>query len=389
MYSATNQTLRQDGLDPFERVKKQAFAALIGLVVVLVIAAFDYRFFKVYAGFLYAATLLLQAVLLIPGVASQTGAYIDIPGVNLLQITPPEFVKLGMLVMIAAILSELRTPRPELRDVIRVVLVSSLAVGLVLAKVEIGTAIVLVAMTVAVLVVAGAATKHLAAIAVVSLVLIVLAFQAHVIQDYQLNRVRAFLDRENVPEDVRYNLDQSLIAVGSGGLLGKGYLTGSQTNLDYVPEQHTDFIFTVVGEEFGFLGAMFVLALFALLLWRAIRIAYLSKDPFGTYVATGIAAMFAIQMFVNVGMVIGIMPITGLPLPFLSYGGSSMLDHVHRRSGCSRASTCAGSSSGVRRGTVARRLTARDDPQERGTVRGRPTPAPRRRPSREPTTGPG
>ncbi len=325
LYSATNQTLRQDGLDPFERVKKQAFAAVIGLVVVLVIAAFDYRFFKVYAGFLYAATLLLQAVLLIPGVSSPTGAYIDIPGVNLLQITPPEFVKLGMLVMIAAILSELRTPRPELRDVIRVVLVSSLAVGLVVAKVEIGTAIVLVAMTVAVLVVAGAATKHLAALAAISLVLIVLAFQAHVIQDYQLNRVRAFLDRENVPEDVRYNLDQSLIAVGSGGLLGKGYLTGTQTNLDYVPEQHTDFIFTVVGEEFGFVGAMIVLALFALLLWRAIRVAYLSKDPFGTYVATGIAAMFAIQMFVNVGMVVGIMPITGLPLPFLSYGGSSML----------------------------------------------------------------
>jgi rod shape determining protein RodA len=325
LYSATNQTLRQDGLDPFERVKKQAFAAVIGMVLVLVIAAFDYRFFKVYAGFLYAASCALMFVLLIPGVASDTGAYIDIPGVNLLQITPPEFVKIGMLVMIAAILSELRTPRPELRDVIRVVLVAMLPIALVLAKVEIGTAIVLVAMTVAVLVVAGASVKHLGALAAISLVLIVLAFQAHVIKDYQLDRVQAFLDRENVAEDVRYNLDQSLIAVGSGGLFGKGYLAGTQTNLDYVPEQHTDFIFTVVGEEFGFFGALVVLALFGLLLWRAIRIAYLSKDPFGTYVAAGIAAMFAIQMFVNVGMVIGIMPITGLPLPFLSYGGSSLL----------------------------------------------------------------
>jgi rod shape determining protein RodA len=325
LYSATNQTLRQDGLDPFERVKKQAFAAVIGMVLVLVIAAFDYRFFKVYAGFLYGASCALMLVLLIPGVASDTGAYIDIPGVNLLQITPPEFVKIGMLVMIAAILSELRTPRPELRDVIRVVLVAMLPIALVLAKVEIGTAIVLVAMTVAVLVVAGASVKHLGALAAISLVLIVLAFQAHVIKDYQLDRVQAFLDRENVAEDVRYNLDQSLIAVGSGGLFGKGYLAGTQTNLDYVPEQHTDFIFTVVGEEFGFFGALVVLALFGLLLWRAIRIAYLSKDPFGTYVAAGIAAMFAIQMFVNVGMVIGIMPITGLPLPFLSYGGSSLL----------------------------------------------------------------
>jgi rod shape determining protein RodA len=170
--------------------------------------------------------------------------------------------------------------------------------------------------------------------------LIFAAFQLDMIEDYQLDRIRAFLDREGVSEDVRYNLDQSLIAVGSGGLLGKGYLSGTQTNLDYVPEQHTDFIFTVVGEEFGFVGSMFVLVLFALLLWRAIRIAYLSKDPFGTYAAAGVAAMFAIQMFVNIGMVIGIMPITGIPLPFLSYGGSSllascmaigMLESVHMR----------------------------------------------------------
>jgi rod shape determining protein RodA len=108
-------------------------------------------------------------------------------------------------------------------------------------------------------------------------------------------------------------------------LTGRGYLQGSQTNLDYVPEQHTDFIFTVAGEEFGFVGAAALLALYALLLWRSIRIAWLSKDPFGTYIAAGIASMFAIQMFVNVGMVIGIMPITGIPLPFLSYGGTSVL----------------------------------------------------------------
>jgi rod shape determining protein RodA len=137
--------------------------------------------------------------------------------------------------------------------------------------------------------------------------------------------MRVFVDPASVSEDVRYNLDQSLIAVGSGGLLGKGYLSGTQTSLDYVPEQHTDFIFTAAAEEFGFVGSLFVLLLFGLLLWRAIRIASLSKDPFGTYVASGIAMMFAIQMFVNVGMVIGIMPITGIPLPFLSYGGSSML----------------------------------------------------------------
>jgi rod shape determining protein RodA len=328
LYSATNQTLRQDGFDPFSRVKKQALTAVLGGVLILVIATVNYRFFKVYAGFIFGACLLLLALLHVPGLAASEGGttnYIDIPGVSLLQLSPPEFVKIGLLVMIAAILSELRTPVPELRDVLRVSLVAGVAIGLVLINVEIGTTIVLIAMTVGMLVVAGTRVRHLAALALTALLLIFLAFQAGAIKDYQKERLIAFLDRENSAEDARYNLDMSLIAVGSGGLFGKGYLAGTQTNLDYVPEQHTDFIFTVAGEEFGFVGAAAVLALFALLLWRAIRIAYLSKDPFGTYLAAGIASMFAIQIFVNVGMVIGIMPITGIPLPFLSYGGSAML----------------------------------------------------------------
>ena len=268
-----------------------------------------------------------MALLLIPGVASETGAFIDLPGARLLQLSPGEFVKLSVIIMGAAMLSEVRGI-PDLRDVLRVVGIGGLALLLLLANVEIGSAIVVVAIIVGLLVVAGARVKHLVALAVGAILLMALAFQANVIRDYQLDRIRAFLDREHVAEDVRYNLDQSLTAVGAGGLFGRGYLEGTQTNLDYVPEQHTDFIFTVVGEEFGFVGALVVLLLFALLLYRAIRIAYLSKDPFGTLVAAGIASMFAIQMFVNVGMVIGIMPITGIPLPFLSYGGSAMLTNL-------------------------------------------------------------
>jgi rod shape determining protein RodA len=328
LYSATNQTLRQDGLDPFQRVERQLLVVTVGVLLMVGTAAFDYRFFKVYAGFVYAGGVLLVALLLIPGVASDTGAYIDIPGFRLLQLSPVEFVKLSVIVMGAAILSEVRTPIPELRDVLRVVGVGGLAVLLVLANVEIGSAIVIVAASVGMLVVAGARVKHLIALALGGVLLIGLAFQADVIQDYQLDRIQAFLDRENVAEDVAYNLDQSLTAVGAGGIFGRGYLQGTQTNLDYVPEQHTDFIFTVAGEEFGFVGSMGILILYALLLARAIRIAFLSKDPFGTLVAAGIASMFAIQMFVNIGMVIGIMPITGIPLPFLSYGGSAMLTNL-------------------------------------------------------------
>ena len=326
VYSATHQTLEADGLDPFDRVKKQAVTAAIGIVIVLVIATFDYRFFKVYAGFIYAATLLLLALLQVPAMQSPVpGAYIDIPGASLLQISPAEFSKLGLLVVLAAMLSELRTPQPELRDVLRASALALTSIGLVFINSEIGTVIVLVAITVGILVVAGTRVKHLAALTVGALVLIFFAFQTGLIEDYQADRITAFLDRENSPEDARYNLDQSLIAIGSGGLTGRGFLAGTQTNLDYVPEQHTDFIFTVVGEEFGFVGSISVLLLFAVLLYRAIRIAYLSKDPFGTYVAAGVASMFAIQIFINVGMTIGIMPITGIPLPFLSYGGSAML----------------------------------------------------------------
>ena len=222
-------------------------------------------------------------------------------------------------------MKEIRTAEPTLTDVLRVTLIGLVPMGLVFIQPDIGTTIVLVAIVVGILVVAGTRAKHLAILALASIVLLFGAFQTGIIKDYQLQRLWAFNDSNKDLQGANYNRNQAEIAIGSGGLVGQGYLNGRLTNLDFVPEQHTDFIFTVAGEEFGFAGAALILALFAILMWRAIRISFLSKDAFGTYLAAGIAAMFAIQMFVNVGMVIGIMPITGIPLPFLSYGGSSML----------------------------------------------------------------
>jgi rod shape determining protein RodA len=193
---------------------------------------------------------------------------------------------------------------------------------------DLGTSIVLVAILVGVLVVAGARARHLGILALTAVVLIFGAFQMGLVKEYQIARLTSFLDPANDPQRTGYNRTQAEIAIGSGGLTGLGYGKGTQTNLDFVPEQHTDFIFTVVGEEFGFVGAMVLLGLFGVLLWRAFRIALLSKDPFGTYLAAGIASMFAIQIFVNVGMTVGIMPITGIPLPFVSYGGSSLLTNA-------------------------------------------------------------
>jgi rod shape determining protein RodA len=324
------------------RVIKQGATAGFGLLIVVLIASFDYRFFKVYAGFIYLAALAALVLVKIPGIGATDPSgvaqrWFAIAG---LQITPSEITKVCAIVMLAAILSEIRTPEPALVDLARVLAVAAVPLVLVFLQPDIGTSIVLAAIAVGMLIVAGTRLKHLLILTATGMVLIGLAFQVGVIQDFQRQRLTAFLDRANAPEDAKYNLDQSLIAVGSGGLLGRGYLKGTQTNLDYVPRQHTDFIFTVAGEEFGFVGAMFVLLLYALILWRAIRIATLSKDPFGTLVAAGIASMFAIQMFVNIGMVIGIMPITGIPLPFLSYGGSSilvsfaaigMLESIHMR----------------------------------------------------------
>jgi rod shape determining protein RodA len=329
LYSATASTLRGIGVEPFARVKKQAVTALLGVILLLIIVTFDYRFFKVYAGFIYAAMVIALIAVQIPGIGARSqGAQrwfqFGPAGGTGLQISPSEFTKIAIIFMLAAILSEVRSNMPELRDVARVCIVAAVPTALVFIQPDIGTTIVLVAVVVGILVVAGTRAQHLVLLSVTAVLLIFFAFNLNIIKSYQIKRLTTFVSGSG-SLTTNYNREQALIAVASGGVLGRGYLHGPQTQLDFVPEQHTDFIFTVAGEEFGFLGALIVLTLFALLIWRAIRISYLSKDPFGTYVAAGIAAMFAIQVFVNIGMVIGIMPITGIPLPFMSYGGSSML----------------------------------------------------------------
>jgi rod shape determining protein RodA len=324
VYSATHRSLDALGLDPGQFVKKQFTALVLGFVMLVVVAAFDYRFYKVYAGFIYAGAVVALVLVQTPLGASPSGAqrWFTFGG---FQLSPSEFAKIALALMLGAVLSELRTSEPTLTDVLRVTMIAAVPMGLVFIQPDIGTTIVLVAIVGGVLVVAGTRPKHLAVLAVTALILLFGAFQLNVIKGYQLDRIHAFLDSSNDAQGANYNRNQAEIAIGSGGLVGQGYLNGRLTNLDFVPEQHTDFIFTVAGEEFGFAGAALLLALFAILMWRAIRISFLSKDAFGTYVAAGLAAMFAIQMFVNVGMVVGIMPITGIPLPFVSYGGSSML----------------------------------------------------------------
>ncbi len=327
VYSATHQSLVAQHLDPGIYLKKQAVFLILGLAGVVVAASFDYRFLKVYAGLLYVASLVLLVLVRTPLGATVKGSqrWFQLFG---FQFAPSEVSKLALIVMLAAFLSELRSSDRTLEDVYRATAVAAVPGLLVFLQPDLGTSIVLAAILIGVLIVAGARVRHLAILALTAVALMFGAFQLHVVKDYQVARLTAWLDSKDDPTGANFNRIQSEIAIGSGGLTGRGYLRGPQTNLDFVPEQHTDFIFTVVGEEFGFAGAMVVLFLFGVLIWRAFRIAVLSKDLFGTYAAAGIGSMFAIQVFVNVGMTLGIMPITGIPLPFVSYGGSSLLTNA-------------------------------------------------------------
>ncbi len=326
VYSATQRSLSAIGLDPWIYLKRQATFAIVGVVVVMLMAAFDYRFLKIYAGMLYAASIVLLVLVRTPIGTTVKGSqrWFQLAG---FQFAPSELAKIALIVMLAAFLSEIvRTGQDlSLPDVFRATAIAALPGLLVFLQPDLGTTIVLVAILVGILIVAGARAKHLAILALAAMLLIFAGFQAGLVKEYQVARLTSFLDPQNDPLRSGYNRMQAEIAIGSGGLVGLGYLKGTQTNLDFVPEQHTDFIFTVVGEEFGFVGAATLLLLFAIVLWRAFRIALLSKDPFGTFIATGVATMLAIQVFVNIGMTIGIMPITGIPLPFVSYGGSSLL----------------------------------------------------------------
>ncbi|CAN5342792.1 rod shape-determining protein RodA [soil metagenome] len=338
VYSATNQSLIALGQDPGTYLKRQILFLTIGLIGLAVTALMDYRLVKLYAGFAYALAVVLLALVQTPLGTSVKGAQRWFQ-VGSFQLSPSLFSRLAIVVMLAAFLSEIKGDL-LLRHVVRATILAAIPTILVFIQPDIGTSIILAFVLVAMLVVAGAKAKHLAVLAVVASVGIFGAFQLNIIEDYQIERLRSFIDPTAGAEQSRYNRDQAEIAIGAGGVTGRGYLQGTQTSLDFVPEQHTDFIFTVVGEELGFIGAIGLLALYALVLWRALRIAQMALDPFGTFVATGIAAFLAIQLCINVGMTIGIMPITGIPLPFVSYGGSALiadllgiglLQSIHRR----------------------------------------------------------
>ena len=325
VWAATEPSLRQVGLDPHTYLKKAALWAFLGLILMFVTALIDYRRIRRWTPVLYGlSVLLLLAVLAVGQSVNGAKAWIALPGG--FQIEPSEFAKLGLILIAAWLLSRRKLPagRPTIKDVLLTFLAAAPLIALVEKEPALGVTLVLVFTLAGMIVVSGIRIYWvLGGLAGVSGALYAVA-RLHLLKGYQLTRLTSFLHPEQDLAGSGYNGLQAKIAIGSGGLHGQGLFHGTFTGGNFVPSVQTDFIFTVAGEELGFVGCAAIVALLAFIVFRAIRAAQIADDMFGMLVASGVAVWFAFQAFVNVGMTIGIMPITGLPLPFVSYGGSAV-----------------------------------------------------------------
>ncbi|MFZ2228512.1 MAG: rod shape-determining protein RodA [Candidatus Nanopelagicaceae bacterium] len=331
VYSATRAWYAGMGLDPQYYLKRHIINILIGGFLAVSATLVDYRLLRAYTPLLYGASVLGLIAVLIPGIGSTVNgarAWISLPGG--FQIQPAELAKISIIVGISMVLSERIHDResPTHEDVVRALLIAALPILLILIQPDMGTVIIISASVVTIVAVSGAPSRWVAGLLIVALMGGFTAVKIGVLSEYQVKRLQAFVNPSADPQESGYQLRQSRITVGSGGLLGKGLFKGPQTNGRFVPEQQTDFIFTVAGEELGFVGSSFILLLFLVILLRAFRIARRSQDLFGRLVCTGVIAWFAFQAFENIGMTMGLMPMTGVPLPFISYGGSSMFANL-------------------------------------------------------------
>lgn len=328
VHSATQARTEQEGLGSLYYVGRQGVWVVLGLVVMVAVMAVDYRKLRDVAPLGYLAMLILLGAVLIPGLGTEVKGAQARFSLGLFQLQPSEFTKFFLILMLAAFCAAHRE-HFGLRRVVTAVVIAALPLGLVMAQPDLGTALVLGAITFAILTTAGTRGLYLAILALMVVTVAVAAVRLDVLQQYQVDRLTVFIDQDDSGtssgERAAYNLDQSKTAIANGGLTGTGLRRGTQTNLGFVPEQHTDFIFTAVGEELGFAGGATLLVLFGLVVWRTWRTARLANDAFATLACIGVIGMFAFQVFENVGMTMGIMPITGIPLPFMSYGGSSTI----------------------------------------------------------------
>lgn len=322
VYSASAIRAQEQFGDPSFFLKRHVVWAVVGLTVLIGVLGQDYRQLQRWAPLLYMLSVLVLIVVLIPGIGTKINGARRWLRFSSLSFQPAEFAKFGLILYLSRLLAKKGERIREFTDgLLPPFLLATLIVGLIALQPNYGTALVIFASVGALLFVAGTRVVHLAVVGLglVPLVGLLLMQAPHV-----RGRVLAMVDPSQTPSRFLYQLNQSQLALGRGGSLGTGLGDGMQ-KLFYLPEPHTDFIFAIVGEELGFAGAVGVLVLFGVLLWRGIRIGLNASNPFGCYLAVGITSLIVIQAAVNVGMVVGLLPTAGLPLPFLSFGGTSLV----------------------------------------------------------------
>jgi len=318
--SATRANINE-GADPYYYVKRQGLVIGAGVIALVVILVLDYHTLSLYTNYLYLANLgLLLAVLVLAKDVKGAGRWIDL---GFFRLQPSEFAKILIIITLANYLANSMGELEKLTDLFPLLLHVGIPMLLIMLQPDLGTALVFVAILMGMMFVAGIKIQHLLALVMAGIGSLPLFW--HFLKDYQKNRLLVFLDPNVDPTGAGYHVIQSIIAIGSGRLTGQGLFAGPQNQLNFLPEQHTDFIFSVVGEEMGFLGASLLLLLYFILIYRGIQIALHARDMLGTLLAVGVVSMLTFQILVNVGMTIGIMPVTGIPLPLFSYGGSSLL----------------------------------------------------------------
>jgi len=327
VWSASRADMASDS-DPQSYLKRHLINVAVGVVLGFFASRVDYRWLRAYTPFIYGASVFLLVMPFVPGIGATIAgarAWIDLPGGMTLQ--PSEFAKVAVILMMAVLLSEKRDieSEPRDRDVFLALAVALFPILIILVQNDTGTVLILGSVALSIIAVSGARTRWVIGLIAGAVVGILLAIQLGLLKEYQVQRLTSFINPSADVSSAAYNANQARIAIGGGGWSGYGLFQGPQTQGKFVPVNESDFIFTVVGEELGFIGAAILLLLVGVILWRAVMIAYRADDLFGRLVATGIVAWLAFQTFENVGMSLGIMPITGIPLPLVSAGGTSMM----------------------------------------------------------------
>ncbi|MFW6022152.1 MAG: rod shape-determining protein RodA [Halanaerobiaceae bacterium] len=315
-------------------VQKQIISIVLGIIVVFMIQFFDYSVFEDFAEILYGLTISILSTILIIGYTVSGGKrWINLGPFNF---QPSEFSKILMILVLAAVIDRNKENLQYLTGFIKPFSYVLVPFVLILKQNDLGTSLVLLVIFIGMLFVGGANTKFMAFIFGGGFASVVMLIGSHFLfgtpllffKEYQLDRLLVFLNPGIDPNGIGYNLSQSKIAIGSGKFLGKGLFSGTQNQLRFLPEKHTDFIFSVIGEEFGYIGVILIILLYAFLLWQIYNVALDARDNYGRLVAVGVGTMFFFHIIENIGMTMGLMPITGLPLPFISYGGSSMISSL-------------------------------------------------------------